>query len=164
MVEPIYQAAPFLAEIIHSLQSARGRKYMKFQVASNTKMLPPEGTHVLTLTSVSEKRVQSQFSKEADGMVDKLLWVFEPEAGGWDYAVWTKLAYGDDRAELTKLLDMLVPGMSKDRLGDVHAEDLVGKRYRVKIVHKVSTTTSKTYATHLISSRWKTPRRRPQRH
>ena len=96
--------------------------------------------------------MNSTFSKEVDGKTEKMLFPFVSETIGpdgkpYEYAVWTGLHYGDKRAALTLLLNMLIPNLPAGTR--VKIADLEGKQYKSYIQHKTNANTGKAYAEHL---------------
>jgi hypothetical protein len=111
------------------------------------RQLTPEGTRIYDLADCQPKRIKSPYSTDTDGCTDKLLWLFrDPANSQAEYAVWTNTSYGDSRASLTAFLDMIMPNIAKGMT--ISVKDLIGKQYKMRIVHKTSTT-GKQYATHL---------------
>lgn len=106
----------------------------------------PKGEHVLKLTEVKQVRINSQFSKEEDGKVDKYIWIFlstdkDPENGKpYEYPIFTNTKYGNDKASLTQLLNQLVPEMDEEMAADFDTDDIVGSRFEAMIRHEKAPT------------------------
>jgi|SRR5579872_1057962 len=116
------------------------------------KAMIPQGEHGLTLQKAEVMRVKSTFATDQDGKANKLMFAFtsamtQPNGEPYEYTVWTGLTFGDHRAALTLLLDMMIPGLVRGM--QVKIADLVGKRYRAHIQHRTNPTTGKVYAAHL---------------
>ncbi len=127
---------------------------MQVQV-EKSRALIPAGEHTLTLREITPKTVQSRFAKSPDGTKEKLLFRFESSQSDEDgepfeYAVWTGLAYGNEKAALTGLLDQLVPDMNKEKAKTLDLDGLLHKKYRTVIKHRKDDAAGKTYAYHTL--------------
>ena len=68
------------------------------------------------------------------GKKEQLIWIFEaeeiaPDGRPYEHAVFTGLFYGDSRANLTTLLDMLLPKATDDEKKSLNTDLLLGSRY-----------------------------------
>jgi len=109
----------------------------------------PDGEHFLTLASVEVREVdnlRAQKDVTAPKRVDKWLWRFvsddvDPENPDVHYelAVWTFENYGHPKANLTKLLDMLLPRATIEQKASLNTDRLVGRRYKAQIIHRLNT-------------------------
>jgi hypothetical protein len=102
----------------------------------------PAGEHILTLKEC-ERILTTPFGADPDS-ADKepqLIWRFvsnKADEDGTKYAfhTYTKFVYGDPRANLTKLLDLLVPGMNKEKAKSLDSDEMIGKKWKVHIRHE----------------------------
>ena len=106
--------------------------------------LIPPGEHVLILREVKPqevKKYQSETEKEV-----KWLWRFEAqgetytdakgEEQPYEFVQWTKITYGPPKANLTKLLDQLIPGIDEQSAAILDTDDLCGRRFKAIIRHE----------------------------
>lgn len=110
--------------------------------------LIPAGEHFLTLVAVEEKEVDNlRAAKDptAPKRVMKWLWRFisddvDPENPDvhYEYAAWTFANYGHSKANLTKLLDMIVPKATAEQKASLNTDQILGRRYKAMIVHKTN--------------------------
>lgn len=110
---------------------------MKF---GTQKALPliPAGEHVLTLREVGTKEFPS--FNNPNEQVERTMWRFtsneEDEDGApYEFRQYTGMVYGNNKAALTKLIDMLVPGMTEDDFEEFDSDDLIGKKFKAQIKH-----------------------------
>ena len=108
-----------------------------------------EGTQTLVFKGCESKMVADNFSATEGAKVEKYLWQFA-NAQSEQYSVWTNTRYGSDRAGLTQLLDLMLPGITKEDVAKLDTDDLVGRKYRARIVHRKNANTGKVYAQHTI--------------
>ncbi len=114
---------------------------MKFETQKDRPLIEA-GEHVLKLTAVDTLEMDDLYgqSKDGSGKVTKIIWRFvsqsEDEDGNpFEYAIFTGMTYGNEAAAMTKLVDMLVPGMTPDKFADFDSDDLIGKKFRGQIKH-----------------------------
>lgn len=110
--------------------------------------LCPAGEHFLTLAAVEVKEVDNlRFQKDPTQprRVNKWLWRFisddiDPESDGQHYELpmWTFENYGHPRANLTKLLDMIVPRATPEQKAALNTDALIGRRYKAQVVHQLN--------------------------
>jgi hypothetical protein len=105
-----------------------------------TRTLCPPGLHVFELKEVSTITMQSF---DGTGQVERLLWRFvsskrDPEGAFFEVPVFTGYSYGNPKAKLTWLLDMLRPGISKREADNLDTDRLVGERYEGSVKHATS--------------------------
>jgi len=109
--------------------------------------LIPAGEHYLTLVAVEVKEVDNlKFLKgdhTAKPKVDKWLWRFvsddvDPEQPDVHYEmpVWTFANYGHAKANLTKLLDQIVPKATPEQKANLNTDAILGRRFKAMVVHK----------------------------
>lgn len=103
----------------------------------------PAGSYVLTLKEIKDYESEDIYA-EPDELGERpkkkqLIWIFEadkqaPDKRPYEYAQFTGLFYGDERANMTHLLDGMLPDVdhATKRKG-VDVEALVGRQYRVRI-------------------------------
>jgi hypothetical protein len=116
------------------------------------RVMIPAGEHIVTLKEVVLHRVTNNYSQDPDGKINKLMFGFladstQPGGNPYEYAAWTGTTYGDHRAALTQLLDMMIPGLAKG--AKVALNSLVGNRYRALIQHRTNPNTGKQHAAHV---------------
>ena len=101
----------------------------------------PKGDHILTLREVKDFEQEDKWHENEDGshpMKHQLIWRFESDAltedgVPYEYAQFTGQFYGDSRANLTALLDFLLPDEGEEYKKTVDTDTLIGKRYKVRI-------------------------------
>lgn len=108
-------------------------------VTTMDRPLIPEGEHVFTLAGVDEVLVESQFSKAGE-KVTKWVWSFESEDKDDDglpyiHKEWTRTTYGHPKANLTILLNQLLPGLTTEDANHLNTDNLVGKKFVGVIRH-----------------------------
>lgn len=115
-------------------------------------MCPP-GEHVLTLVSVDAVEVDN-LAHRKDPLKDprprimKWAWRFEtdevdPEdALPFEITEWTQDAYGSPRANLTILLDQIIPRATKEQKERIRPRTLLGRRFDVNVIHRQSQTST----------------------
>ncbi len=113
---------------------------MKFSV-EKARPLIPAGEHVLKLSSVEGKEMDDHYGRSATGKTTRYVWSFvsnESDDDGvpFEYAVFTGDQYGNAKAGMTLLVDMLVPGMTPEKFEDFDSDDLIGKRFKAQIKHQ----------------------------
>lgn len=114
---------------------------------SESSLTIPEGEHILTLDAINLVRVPSQYSKEPDGMSDRLKFTFVNENGN-TYNVWTNVVYGPRNASLTQFLNTILPDATPAFIKDFDLQELVGRKFKAHIKHTVAPN-GKTYPKHL---------------
>ena len=114
---------------------------MKLDVQKDYPLIPAR-EHIFKLVSCDFSEMDDKFGARdaVNGKVKRLKFRFvsqeEDEDGTpYDYAVITGLTYGNEKAGLTRLIDMLVPGMTVEKFADFDTDDLVGKKFRAQIKH-----------------------------
>lgn len=97
----------------------------------------PAGPATVQLVSV-EEREMDKFDKSGKEL--RWLWNFkkDPASETECLTVFTRDRYGNSRATLTILLDMLVPGITKDEAGALDTNTLVGSWYETLVKHSAS--------------------------
>lgn len=99
----------------------------------------PAGDQFLTLVSVEEKDMPS--FNDAAVMTKRWVWQFkakmkDPETGErYEYRKFTGPKYGNVRAELTILLDMMFPDMDEEEKGSINTDDHLGTGWKAKFRH-----------------------------
>jgi hypothetical protein len=99
----------------------------------------PAGEHILTLLAVDE--VESNVYGSDDELQLQWLWKFQSDqkddtGQAFRYHAYTKFSYGNAKANLTKLLDLLIPGMNKGMLASVgDPSKLIGRSWTCHIKH-----------------------------
>src|SRR5207253_2755618 len=78
-----------------------------------------------------------------DGEVERWLWRFvtnkQDENGQYiEVPIFTGGVYGNSRAKLTWLLDMLIPGITKQQADRLNTDDLIGMRFEGSVKHEQS--------------------------
>lgn len=114
--------------------------------APKTERTPiPVGQYVLTLREIKEHESPDIFATEVDPdtgekpLKKQLIWIFEadkkaPDGKPYEHAMFTGLYYGDDRANLTKLLDWMLPDESHDvKRKGFDSDVLIGRNYKARI-------------------------------
>lgn len=107
---------------------------------SKPRTLHPTGLFTFTLAGVETIQMKSF---DGTGVVDRLIWRFvsgKKDADGTflEVPVFTGFSYGDPRAKLTWLLDMVRPGITKREADQLDTESLVGSRYEGQVKHATS--------------------------
>jgi hypothetical protein len=109
--------------------------------------LIPVGEHYLTFVGVEVKEVENlraQKDPTQPKLVNKWLWRFlsddiDPESDPpqqYEYAHWTFENYGHARANLTKLLDQIIPKATPEQKSNLDTDLLKGRRFKAQIVHE----------------------------
>lgn len=106
----------------------------------------PAGKHTLTLKEVKPHVSDDPWhpvedpntGEQVPGKKEQLIWIFESDKKGQDgkpyeYATFTGLFYGDSRANLTTLLDMLMPNSTEDVKRNLDTDLLLGSKYEAQI-------------------------------
>lgn len=105
------------------------------------------GEHTLKLDSIEEKQFENTFQpKNAQGehpVRNTWVWKFisnqeDDDGEPYVYGVITNTAYGNARAGLTLLLDMLVPGMTESKARNFDTDTLIGKKFKALITLKTA--------------------------
>jgi hypothetical protein len=107
-----------------------------------------EGAHTLRLVSCDLRQVKDRFSADENAVKEKFAWTLKDDVSNETYTVWTNTQYGHAKASLTAFLDMILPGVTMEQVANLSTDDLVGKMYRTRIVHKKNPTSGKVYAQH----------------
>ena len=112
---------------------------MKFETQKE-RVLIPAGDHILKLTKIEPREMDDLYGKSDTGKVTRVLWAFvsnETDDNGtpYEYGIFTNDRYGNEKAGMTLLIDMLVPGMTADKFDDYETDELIGKRFRAQIKH-----------------------------
>lgn len=101
--------------------------------------LCPAGPQIIELKEVKETELPD--FNDPNLMQTRLIWRFETvgeadEAGNpYEIAIFTGTRYGNSRAKLTWLLDMLVPGMTSAKAQALDTDTLIGNRYETQVKH-----------------------------
>ena len=116
---------------------------------STTERVPISvGPHVLTLAEVVEHVADNPYfdmNKPEGGLNTKqrtrLIWRFRSDAGDgegnpYEYSHWTGTTYGDSRANLTWLLDQLLPDSDEEMRANINTDVLIGRKFRTKIQNR----------------------------
>lgn len=104
--------------------------------------LCPAGLYTFKLAEI--KTVQMDAFNPEDGKVNRWVWRFvsnriNPEDGcQFEIGVVTGMQYGNGRAKLTWLLDMLVPGFTKAQAATFDTDSLIGKTFDGSVKHAQS--------------------------
>lgn len=99
--------------------------------------LCPPGLHRLRLAEVIEKDVPAF---DGEGSVRKWIWRFlsnkkTPEGTLYEVAKFTGTVYGNSKAALTWLLDMMIPGITQTQADNLDTDVLIGTEYEASIKH-----------------------------
>lgn len=119
------------------------------QTRSAKRPMIPAGKHFVTLKDVQAMSVVSLAHikdpvKNPNPTEIKWAWRFEadcldPKDGlPFEHTVWTKDAYGGGRANLTKLLDLLLPRASREQKQNLKPKVIYGRRFEVVVIHRPS--------------------------
>lgn len=105
----------------------------------------PAGAYVFTLKEIKDHESEDRWNLNPDGtmpMKKQLIWVFvadkvDPETKKpYEFAQFTGLWYGDDRANMTKLLDWMLPDIDHDtKRRGIDVDALVGRKFKGRIQH-----------------------------
>ena len=105
----------------------------------------PSGAYVFTLTEIKDYESEDRWNPNPDGtlpMKKQLIWILvsdkvDPETKKpYEIAQFTGLYYGDDRANMTKLLDWMLPDVDHDtKRKGVDIESLIGRRFKGRVQH-----------------------------
>ena len=114
-------------------------KSMKLEVQKEYALIPA-GEHILKLSSCDVQEFEDRYGKSNSGKVERLKFRIvsnetDDDGTPYDFVVYTGMTYGNEKAGLTKLIDMLVPGMTEKQFADFDTDDLVGKKFRAQIKH-----------------------------
>ena len=110
------------------------------ETTSNKRPMIPAGEHFVTLKEVKELDVPAYGGKP--GTERKWAWRFEadcldPKDGyPYEHTVWTKAQYGGAKANLTKLLDMLIPKATKEQKQNLNTDRILERRFKTVIIHR----------------------------
>ena len=112
---------------------------MKFATQKERELIPA-GDHILKLIKIEPREMDDLYGKSSTGKVIRILWVFtsnETDDNGtpYEYGVFTNDTYGNEKAGMTLLVDMLVPGMTIPKFDDFDTDDLIGSKFRSQIKH-----------------------------
>lgn len=112
------------------------------------------GKHKMTLVSVDAFVGPNKFAKkrdefgnetnepDPDAVREQFVWKFESDEANeyserYIFKVFTNTSYGNERAGLTKFLNLLIPGLAKmgkqdaiDSMRHFNTDDLIGTRYQ----------------------------------
>jgi hypothetical protein len=102
--------------------------------------LCPPGLYEVVLAEVTTQMMPA-FS--GDGEVERWLWRFvtnkRDENGQYiEIPVFTGGVYGNSRAKLTWLLDMIRPGITKAQADRLNTDDLIGSHFEAQVKHEQS--------------------------
>lgn len=112
---------------------------MKFETQKDRPLISA-GEHVLKLASVDVKEMDDRYGRSSTGKVNRIVWQFisnetDDDGAPYEYAVFTGDVYGNEKAGMTALVDMLVPGMTVEKFAEFDTDDLIGKRFKAQIKH-----------------------------
>ena len=112
---------------------------MKFATQKERELIPA-GDHILKLIRIEPREMDDMYGKSDTGKVTRILWLFtsnETDSNGapYEYGVFTNDIYGNEKAGMTLLVDMLVPGMTEAVFEDYETDDLIGSKFRAQIKH-----------------------------
>ena len=125
---------------------------MKFSTEKDREIIPA-GDHILKLVKIDPREMDDLYGKSTTGKVTRVLWAFvsnETDDSGnpYEYGVFTNDKYGNEKAGMTLLIDMMVPGMTVDKFENYETDDLIGNKFRAQIKH-VKKDTGGIKATHV---------------
>ena len=105
----------------------------------------PQGIHTFRLVEV-----KPSFSEKFQ--TDQLMWRFvsnkrSPEGDLYEVPVWTGLAYGNPKAKLTWLLDMLEPGIVPEQADGLDTDVYLHREYEGSVKHQRKQDGSGMFAT-----------------
>ena len=114
----------------------------------------PTGVHTFFLTEVKSV-FQAPFGSppDAEKTVERWVWEFtakdikDTEGLYPVVTVWTNTTYGDPRAGLTRLLDMLVPGITAEQAQNFDTDTLLMNEYEGSVKHEASKRDGTPFAT-----------------
>jgi len=104
--------------------------------------LCPAGLYTFALAEVNT--VEMDAFNPLDGKVERWVWRFvsnriNPEDGlQYEIPIFTGQAYGNPKAKLTWLLDMLLPGITKVQAANLDTDTLIGKTFDGSVKHAQS--------------------------
>ena len=112
---------------------------MKFETQKDRPLIQT-GEHILKLASVEVREMDDRYGRSSTGKVNRIVWQFvsneaDEDGAPYEYAVFTGELYGNEKAGMTALVDMLVPGMTPAKFAAFDTDDLIGKRFRAQIKH-----------------------------
>jgi len=103
----------------------------------------PAGSYTFTLSEIKDYEGENIYAEpDEDGnrpTKKQMIWIFKsdkkgPDGEPYEFAQFTGLYYGDERANLTSLLDFMLPDVShEDKRRGVDVEALVGQKFRGRI-------------------------------
>jgi hypothetical protein len=113
--------------------------------------LCPVGPATFRLAEVTQKM---QKSFDGSGEVPRLIWKFvsnrvAPTGEFYEVSVWTGLAYGNQKARLTWLLDLVSPGMTAEKAKKLNTDLFVGQDFEAAVKHGASEKDGTPFATFL---------------
>ena len=113
------------------------------EAPSQDRPLIPAGAYTLTLRAIKEVDVEDRWHPEEDGTlptVKKLVWEFEADKTDndtgkpYEHSVWTGLYYGNEKANLTTLLDQIAPDIDPTiKKQGIDVEQFIGRTFRARI-------------------------------
>ena len=105
----------------------------------------PVGDHVLVLVEVKPYESDNIYFKDDEPesaanprRKSQLIWQFvtgvtDGDGTQYEHAIWTGKFYGDPRANLTKLLDQILPGQSEETKAALNTDILLGSSYKAMV-------------------------------
>lgn len=125
-------------------------------------VLIPAGLQKLKLVTIIEKEFPDKFNTNGGNPVNRLIWTFmskqtDEDGVPYEYAVFTGETYGNDKAALTLLVDMVIPNTTPDSWGALIQEDglnslrdaVCDKWYEAQIKHVKGKDGGKARADHV---------------
>lgn len=100
------------------------------------------GAHTLTLKQIKDVESEDIFNPNEDGSLPvkrQLLWIFQSDKKGpdgkfYEHATYTGLYYGNERANMTHLLDWMLPDVAhEDKRKGVDVDGLIGRQFKARI-------------------------------
>lgn len=106
----------------------------------------PAGAYTFTLTEIKDYESEDIYAVPDPETGERpkksqLIWIFKadkkaPDGEPYEFAQFTGLFYGDDRAHMTHLLDWLLPDVDHEvKRKGVDVEQFVGRTYRGRIAY-----------------------------
>ena len=126
---------------------------MKFNT-EKPRPLIPTGEHILKFVEVREQETTDRYGKSDTGKIMRNIWQFvsakmDENGVPYEYPVFTGNTYGNPKANMTGFMDMIVPGMTKEKFDDFDSDTLIGKKFRAQIKHVKKEDGSGMKATHV---------------
>ena len=127
------------------------------QVKPNKRPMIPAGSYYLRLVDVHAQEVPSLAHQKDPGKYPnpkeiKWAWRFEanvldPEGGlPYEHTVWTNDRYGNPKANLTKLLDFVIPRATKEQKEQLRPRLIYGRWWEAQVIWRPSQTSGRMMA------------------